>query len=85
MDVQELANYLITIVGAFVGQADRVEVTFDEFPRRIIFHLSVDANDLPALQEFQMTYRSLNHIMKKATKANLHKTGALDDQFGTTA
>jgi hypothetical protein len=84
LDIQGLADYLGDIVKVFVEQPDKVIVTFDEFPRRVIFHLSVDEIDLPNLQQYVMTYRSLNHIIRKATVANIDKEGALDDQIGDT-
>jgi hypothetical protein len=84
LDVQGLADYLGDIVKVFVEQPDKVVVTFDEFPRRVIFHLSVAGVDLPTLQEYAMTYRSLNHIIRKATVANIDREGALDDQIGVT-
>jgi hypothetical protein len=84
LDIQGLAEYVGDIVKVFVEQPAKVIVTFDEFPRRVIFHLSVSETDLPNLQTYIMTYRSLNHIIRKATVANIDIEGALDDQFGVT-
>lgn len=85
LNIQGLAEYLQNIVKAFTEQPDKVNVTFDELPRQIIFHLSVSDIDLPALELHQQTtYRSLNHIIRKATIANIDISGILDDQFGVT-
>ena len=84
LDVQGLADYVGNIVKVFVEQPDKVIVTFEEFPHRVIFHMSVGEIDLPILQQYVMTYRSLNHIIRKATVANVDIEGALNDQFGVT-
>ena len=85
LNIQELADYLGNIVKTFIEQPDKVNVTFDEFPRQVIFHLSVSKVDLPALELHQQTtYRSLNHIIRKATIANIDIAGTLDDQIGVT-
>ena len=82
LDVQGVTKYLVNIVKPFVEQPDKVEVTFDEFPRKVIFHLSVAEIDLSALESVQFVYRALNHIMNKVTQANLGKSGSLDNEFG---
>jgi hypothetical protein len=84
LDVQGLADYLVSIIREFVEEQEKVVMTYDEFPRKVIFHLNVAANDLPSMEGVQFTYRAFNHIVNKATQANLGIAGSLDDQFGTT-
>jgi hypothetical protein len=84
LNIQGLADYIGDIVKVFAEQPDKVIVTFEEFPRKVIFHMSVGEIDLPILQQYIMTYRSLNHIIRKATVANVDIEGSLDDQFGVT-
>lgn len=84
LDVNGLRDYLVSIVKEFVEQPDRVSVTSEEYEFRIIYNLSVDQGDLPTMEDVQFLYRSLNHIMKKVTRANMDKAGALNDQFGVT-
>lgn len=84
LDVNGLRDYLVSIVKEFVEQPDRVSVTSEEYEFRIIYNLSVDQGDLPTVEDVKFLYRSLNHIMKKVTRANMDKAGALNDQFGVT-
>lgn len=84
LDAAGLKNYLKAIVQALVEKPAKVRVTADETDRNVLYHLSVHAGDLPEVENPEFFYRSLNHIMNKVTKANLGKSGSLDDQFGET-
>jgi predicted RNA-binding protein YlqC (UPF0109 family) len=85
LDVAGLRNYLKAMVKQFVEKPGRVRVTSDESERTILYHLSVDGDDLPIMEEARGTlFRSLRHIMRKVTKANVDKNGALDNEFSIT-
>lgn len=84
LNVSGLGDFLESIVKEFVEEPERLVVTYDEFDRKVLFHLSVDKNDLPTLETPQFTYRSLKHIMNRVTQANVGKPGDLDDEFGIT-
>ena len=84
LNIQQIADYFETVVKVFTEQPEKVVVTFEEFPRQVIFHLSVGDKDLLTLKKFKETYRSLNHILRKATFANIGRAGTLDDHFGVT-
>lgn len=85
LDVEGLENFLASIVKEFVEDQDKVVVTHLETPAKIIFTISVAEADLPLLQEQGITFRSLNHLIKKASDANLeNKSGALNNEFEIT-
>ena len=85
LDVAGLKDYLKAMVKEVVEKPGKVRVTFDETDRTVLYHLSVHADDLTEVKNPAFFYKSLNHIMNKVTKANLGKSGSLDDQFGVTA
>lgn len=82
LDIQGVTQYLVNLVKPFVEQPDKVGATFDDFPHKVIFHLSVAEVDHPAMASVQFVYRALNHIINKVTQANLGKSGSLDNEFG---
>jgi hypothetical protein len=85
LDVGGLENFLVSIVKELVEDQDKVEVTHLETFAKFIFTISVAEEDLPVLEAQDITYRSLNHLIKKATEANLAaKSGALDNVFAIT-
>ena len=84
LDVQGIEEYVASIVKEFVEDQDKVVVTHVEKPARFIFTIAVSERDLPALETQQITFRSLNHLIKKVADANLEsKSGALNNEFGT--
>ena len=85
LDVAGLRNYLKAIVKECVEKPGKVKVTTDETDRNVLYHVSVHKDDLPIVEIPAFFHRSLNHIMNKVTKANIDKSGAVDDQFGETA
>jgi predicted RNA-binding protein YlqC (UPF0109 family) len=85
LDVGGLEIFLASIVKEFVEAQDKVTVTHLETPAKFIFTISVAQEDLLALEEQGITFRSLNHLIKKVSAANLpSKTGALDNEFAIT-
>ena len=85
LDVSGLENYLASIVKELVEDQDKVVVTHRETPAKFIFTISVAEEDLPVLETQGITFRSLNHLVKKASNANLEtKSGALDNEFAIT-
>ena len=85
LDVGGLENFLASIVKELVEDQDKIEVTHRETPAKFIFTISVAEDDLPVLETQSITFRSLNHLIKKATAANLEaKSGALDNEFAIT-
>ncbi len=85
LDVEGLGNFLASIVKEFVEDQDKVVVTHLETPAKFVFTISVAEADLPLLEEQEITFRSLNHLIKKTTAANLeNKSGALNNEFEIT-
>ena len=85
LDVAGLEDYLALIVRELVEDQDKVEVIHRETAAKFIFTISVAENDLPVLEAQGITYRSLNHLIKKVSAANLpSKAGALDNEFAIT-
>ena len=82
LNVAGLEDYLASIVRELVEDQDKVEVIHRETAAKFIFTISVAENDLPVLEAQGITYRSLNHLIKKAAEVNLEtKSGALDNVF----
>ncbi|UCG09234.1 MAG: hypothetical protein JSV83_11500 [Desulfobacterales bacterium] len=82
LDVPGLVNYLASIVKEFVEYQDKVAVSYQDTPAKFIFTLGVAEEDLPVLEAQGITYRSLNHLIKKVTEANLeNKSGALNNEY----
>ena len=76
LDVGGLENFLASIVKELVEDQDKIEVTHRETPAKFIFTISVAEDDLPVLETQSITFRSLNHLIKKATAANLEAAPA---------
>jgi hypothetical protein len=84
LTVTELRKYLKSTIKEFVEKPNKVRVKTTVSQNSVIYHVDVHADDLPLVEKPKFLYRSLNQIMNKATKANIGKGGALDDQFGVT-
>jgi hypothetical protein len=85
LDLAGLRNYLKEIIKEFVEKPGKVRVTTPVVSERNVrYHVNVHVDDLPIVETLKSFHTSLQHIMNKATKANIGKGGALDDQFGET-
>jgi predicted RNA-binding protein YlqC (UPF0109 family) len=85
LDVGGIEKFVVSIVREFVENQDKVQVTHRDTPAKFIFTISVAEADLPLVEEQGVTFRSLNHLIKKTSEANLeNKSGALNNEFAIT-
>ena len=82
LNITQLKGYLKSIVREFVEKPGKVKVTSESFPNMVLYHVAVHIDDLPIIEQYQKTCVSLDHIMNKATHANIGKNGRVDNQFG---
>jgi predicted RNA-binding protein YlqC (UPF0109 family) len=84
LDRVGLENYLKNIVREHVEKPGKVRVKSTDGPHTIKYKVSVASGDRANLTAVQMTTRSLRHIMKRATLANVGKDGTIESHIGTT-